>query len=470
MTSNSDFASVKIWVPEGSLGSGMFPEEAVQALALGPQAIALDAGSTDSGASYLAEGKSKNSRGAVKADLELIMGAREKAKIPMLIGTAGQAGGDKNVDWTLDVIMEVAREKNYKPKIAVLYSEQSPELLKKKLQEGKIQNLPPLGDLNESLIDRCLHIVALMGPEPYFEALEAGADIIVGGRCSDPAVIAAFALWKGAPAGPAWHAGKVSECGGQATSGASGRRGVFIEIHKDGFDIQPVCPNEKATINGISGHLLYENKDPWKLTEPGGELDVTESEYIQLDDRTVRVTGSVWHPKPYTMKLEGAAGDHYQTIMMIGVADPNVLADPDAFHDRMVDKLNERALAAEGAVKGEFSMSFRFYGWNALTGVKPPKDTPKPTEIGIMCVISAKTQEIASQIAKTCNPWFFHIPLRDGMEMPSYGLIFSPADVDRGLAYEFILNHVVHVENPLELVRMKILGSDAIREKGNIDA
>ncbi|MBL4803123.1 MAG: acyclic terpene utilization AtuA family protein [Emcibacter sp.] len=468
MSKDTTFKSVKIYVPVGSLGVGIFAEEVGIAMAMKPDVMAMDAGSTDSGAAYLAKGVSKNNRRAVKADLELLMAAQQKAKIPILIGTSGQAGGDLNVNWTKEIVLEVARENGYTPKIAVLYSEQSPELIKQKLADGKITNLPPLGDLDDETIDKCLHIVALMGPEPYFTALEAGADIILGGRSSDPAVIAAFGLWKGAPAGPSWHAGKVSECAGQATSAADGRMGVIIEIDQDGFNIEPINPANKATVKSISGHLLYENKDPWRLTEPGGVVDATGSEYEQLTETKVRVTGTKWEPMPYTMKIEGASGHLFQTIMVIGITDPNVLAEPQVFHDRMVEILHARALSATDAVDGEFSISVRMYGWNGVNGVAPPEDTPRPREIGAMCVITANSQEMASEIAKACNPYFFHMPIRDGMEMPSYGLAFSPADIDRGAVYQFELNHVVHIDDPMELVRMEII--DTAENKENLDA
>lgn len=462
--SKSESTSVRVYVPQGSLGVGLFPEEIEYALAHKPDAIALDAGSTDSGAAYLAKGVSKNDRGSVKRDLELLMGAQHEAGIPILIGTAGQAGGDKNVDWTRDIVLEIAGEKGYTPKVALLYSEQAPTLVKQKLGAGKISNLPPLGDLDEAQIDSCVHIVALMGPEPYFAALEAGADIIIGGRASDPAVIAAFPLWKGAPAGPSWHAGKIAECGAQATSANTGQRGVLMEIHADGFDVEPVDPSFIATVDGISGHLLYENKNPWRLTEPGGELDVTGCEYVQLTESKVRVTGSQWHPQPYTMKLEGASANLFQTIMIVGIADPDVLADPQAFHDKMLAVLTERAKSATGVEDGDFHISLRMYGWNGVSGMAPPPGSV-PLEIGLMGVVTAKTQELASDIAKACNPYFFHMPIRMGMELPSYGWAFTPGDIDRGPVYQFVLNHVVSIDDPLELVRIELLDSDDLKVK-----
>jgi len=447
---------VRVYVPQGSLGVGIFPEEIDLALALEPHAMALDAGSTDSGAAYLGTGRSKNDRGSVKRDLELLMAAQQRAGIPILIGTAGQAGGDLNVDWTRDIVLEIARQRGYDLKVAVLYSEQQPALIKQKLADGRISPLAPLGELEEATIDRCLHIVALMGPEPYFAALEAGADIVIGGRTSDPAVIASYALWKGAPAGPSWHAGKIAECGGQATSANTGQRGVMLQIDADGFDVWPVDPQFTASVDSISGHLLYETKNPWRLTEPGGELDVTACAYTQVDERTVRVTGSEWRPAPYTMKIEGASGDLFQTIMIVGIADPDVLAEPDAFHDKMVGVLNDRAVQATGLARDAFDISVRMYGWNGVSGMTPPPGST-PLEIGMMAVITAETQELASHIAKACNPYFFHMPLRMGMELPSYGWPFTPGDIDRGAVYEFVLNHVVGVDDPLELVRMEIL-------------
>ena len=75
------------------------------------------------------------------------------------------------------------------------------------------------------------------------------------------------------------------------------------------------------------------------LTEPGGVLDVTAAQYAAVDDRVVRVTGSVWKPQPYTMKLEGAGAGRYQTLMLVGIQDPDVLSRVDEFHDKMLAAL-----------------------------------------------------------------------------------------------------------------------------------
>ncbi len=46
--------------------------------------------------------------------------------------------------------------------------------------------------------------------------------------------------------------------------------------------------------------------------------------------------------------------------------------------------------------------------------------------------------------------------------MPSYGFPFSPAEVERGQVFEFKLNHIVHVDEPLTLVRTEIIGGEEL--------
>ncbi len=454
--------AVTILVPCGSLGAGVREEEIARGLEMGAQVIASDAGSTDSGAAYLAKGTSKNTHGAVKRDLTILMAAARKADIPLVIGTCGQAGGDLNLDWTAGIVAEVAEAMGWAPKVALLYSEQDKAALKAANAQGRIRALPPLGALDDATIDGCDHIVAALGPEPYIAALEQGADIVLGGRTTDTAVIASFALMKGVPAGACWHAGKVSECGAVCSVRRVPGSGVIMTIDAEGFEIEPLNTNNCCTVASVSGHMLYENSDPFRLYEPGGVLDVTHACYEQVSERRVRVTGSVWEPQPYTMKLEGASSGRFQTIMLIGIEDPIVLAELDSFHDRMLAICHERVTKNLGEAAGDYHISLRLYGWNAVSGEPVAEGTPPPREVGVLFVATAATQELATQIARACNPVFFHMAMPAHEEMPSYGFAFSPADIERGAVYEFRLNHVIACD-PYELARTQWM--DLVREE-----
>ncbi|WP_246263441.1 acyclic terpene utilization AtuA family protein [Caulobacter soli] len=420
---------------------------------MGAHAIATDAGSTDSGAAYLALGMSKNNRSSVKRDLAILMKAGAEAGIPVIVGTSGQAGGDKNVDWTRDIALEIAAEHGLNPKIALLYSEVDKASLKVRNAAGQVKPLAPLGALDDATIDSCDHIVAVLGAEPYVSALEAGADLILGGRTTDTAVLSSFALLKGAPWGPAWHAAKIAECGSQCAVYRTKGAGVMISIDNDGFEVETLSLENRCDPHSVSAHMLYENSNPFRLTEPGGVLDVTQARYVALDERRVGVTGSVWEKTPYTVKLEGAGAGGYQTIMLVGIQDPEVLSRLDEFHDKMLAALRHRVDTTIGAAAGDYHISLRLYGWNAVSGDKPSEGTPAPREVGVLFVATAATQDMASQIAKACNAWFFHFPIVEDEELPSYGFAFTPADIERGAVYEFKLNHVVELDDPMELVR-----------------
>ena len=453
MSDQSD-QPTRILVPAGALGSGVRADELEAGLALAPHAIALDAGSTDSGPAYLASGKSKYSRQAVKRDLSLLMGARAKANIPLLIGSCGTSGCDAALDWTLEIVLELAREQGSSPRIALLYSEQDKMALKARAAAGAIRPLAPMGELDAATLDACIHIVALIGPEPYIAAVEQGADIVLGGRTTDTAVLSAVALMHGQHVGAAWHAAKIAECGGLCTLNPTSP-GVMMSVDREGFTISPLSPANACTPQTVSAHMLYENSDPFRLVEPGGVLDVTDAQYSALDDRSVRVTGSRWEPAAYTMKLEGAGGGAFQTIMLIGIEDPAVLADIDGFLARMSHVLKRKVERTLGAQAQGADISLRPYGWNAVSGRKPPEGAAPPREIGLLFVATAETQALATEIAKVCNPIFFHFPVREGKELPSYAFPFSPAEIERGQVFEFHLNHVVETTSPFELVRTR---------------
>ena len=446
--------TVNVLVPAGSLGAGVREAEIAYGLAQGAHVIACDAGSTDSGASYLAKGMSKNNRGAVKRDLLILMRAQAEAGIPIVVGTCGQAGGDLNLAWTAGIVREVAAELGASPRVALISSEQGKETVKALLAAGRITPLAPLAALREETIDACDHIVAAMGVEPFIQALEAGADIVLAGRATDTAVLACYPILKGASWGAAWHAGKTGECGGLCTKDPTRSGGVLLRVGAGRFTVEPLNPAVACDVQSVSGHMLYENSDPFRLVEPGGVLDVSQARYRQVDSRTVEVTGSEWEEHPYTLKLEGAGGGKYQTIMLVGVQDPDVLGDVEGFHDRLLAALRDRVgktMPAE--VVADCHVSLRMYGWNGVSGVPVPPGSPPPREIAMLFVATGATQEIATDIARACNPYFFHYPARMGKELPSYAFPFAPADIPRGQVFEFKLNHVVAVEDPMELVR-----------------
>lgn len=440
--------------PTGALGAGILREHVDYGIARGAHAIAVDAGSTDSGPAYLARGVSKMPREAVRRDLLVLMSAAHAAGIPLLVGSCGTSGTREGVDWTRDIALDVAAELGIAPVIACLYSDVDPTLLRERNADGRVRPLPPHGELDDATIDACDHIVALMGPEPYVAAVQAGADIVLGGRTTDTAVLAAVPLMHGRSVAAAWHAGKIAECGGQCTVNPR-TGGVIFAVNDTGFEIEPLNTSNWCSPESVSTHMLYESSDPVHLIEPGGVLDVGDATYTQIDPRTVRVEGARWETRAYTMKLEGASSGRFQTIMIVGIEDPEVLAELNLFESGMMAALHARVQTTFGADAGNYDLSLRIYGWNGVSGRAMPDQAAVPHEVGVMLVITAETQDLANRLAKLLNTTFFHLPLKRGIEMPSYAFPFTPAEVPRGQLYQFRLNHVVEAHDGLELVETR---------------
>ncbi len=76
------------------------------------------------------------------------------------------------------------------------------------------------------------------------------------------------------------------------------------------------------------------------MREPGGTLDATDARYTAVDPRSVRVEGSAFESAgQYTTKLEGATPVGWQTTILVGIADPHVLADVEKFRALVLDYL-----------------------------------------------------------------------------------------------------------------------------------
>ncbi len=436
------------------LGAGFTEASLRRGIDLGAHAIAIDGGSTDSGPFYLGTAAPKMPAEAIAADLRLMLMHGARARIPVMVGSAGTSGTDAGVDWIADIVEELSVELGLRLRLARIYSEQSPDTLSRYLEAGRISPLPPSTQLQPDTFDRCAHIVALLGAEPFCKALQGGADVIVAGRATDTAAIAALPLLYGLPPGPAWHAAKTAECGGQCTTNPRGG-GVLITVDQDGFTVEPLDLDSACTPTSVAAHMLYENADPNRMREPSGSLDVEDANYDALDERRVRVSGSTFVAEPYTMKLEGSALAGYQTLAIAGIKDTEVLANIDLWSTTLRDFIVHKARTVLAVGEDDVHVEIRCYGYNAVLGTIDP-DTTVPREVGAMLIVTARDQQTATKVVKLANPYLLHMPLPGMTHLPSFAFMSSPAEMERGPIYEFVLNHVVAIDRPDELCRTEV--------------
>lgn len=439
---------ISILSPTAILGYG-FPESSFRAgMARLPNAIAVDAGSTDPGPYYLGSGQSFTNREAVKRDLALIIEAGLDAEIPVLIGTAGGSGAAPHLSWCLEIVNDVLVELNQTARVAHIESDQMANDLITALHQHRISPLGPVPSLTVADISESTHIVAQMGVEPVIAALKEGAQIVVAGRCYDPAVFAAVPVMQGFSEALALHMGKILECAAIAAIPGSGSDCMLGTLDASGFVLEALNPDRRCTVTSVAAHTLYEKSDPRLLPGPGGVLDLTGCQFEQMDDRRVRVTGTQFvKSDQYTIKLEGAKPVGYRTISLAGIRSPDLIAQLDTVLESVKDQVFQNFGEIETA---EVKLLFRCYGRDGVMGELEPMRQAQPHEIGLVIEVVAKTQALADTVCSFARSTLLHIGY-PGRQSTAGNLAFpySPSDSSHGLVYEFSVYHLLTVDDPL---------------------
>jgi len=165
---------------------------------------------------------------------------------------------------------------------------------------------------------------AYIGAQPIAAALQAGADIVVCGRVSDPSLVVGPAM---AHYGWAWDdwdrlgratmVGHLLECGTQVTGGYFADPGYkdvpgldqlgypIAEIDADGHCtlFKPQGTGGCITPATVKEQLLYEIHDPAQYLTPDVVADITQAQVHAVGPDRVRLEGVRGHPRPDTLKV-----------------------------------------------------------------------------------------------------------------------------------------------------------------------
>jgi hypothetical protein len=431
----------------GMLGYG-FPEETLvrvrdEQLAF----VGVDGGSTDPGPYYLGSGKGFVKPLQIRRDLELALELARDKQIPLIIGSSGGSGAKPHVDGFVEILLDIAKQRGDAFKLAVIYADLDHSVIKKALVEERISPCGPVPELQLEQIDRIHNPVAQFGVEPIIGALEAGADVIVSGRCCDTAVFASYPIWKGIDPGLAMHCAKIAECGALCAVPVGANDSLLCTISPDSFVVEPVNPDRRCTPESVAAHSLYEQPNPECFFEPEGMVDMRETVFEQYRPRAVKAHGTrLRPPQKKTLKLEGAVLKGYRAVTIAGTCDPMVIAYIDELEAgvRKGVAANLKGVVDEDA----YRLIFRRYGLDAATFVKP-EPAAAPHEIGLMIEAVAPTQDLADTIVSLARSTALHQPF-PGRKATAGNLAFpfSPSDLSGGPVYEFALYHLMEVDDP----------------------
>ena len=447
---------IRVLSPTGNLGYG-FPRELLAvAMARKPHVIAVDGGSTDGGPYYLGyePGVGPPRDGAFKEfiarDLEPLICAARAANIPLIVGSAGFAGGDLHLAGTLSIAMEIAQRNGLTFQLATIRAEVDKPYLLEKFRAGAMSPCGAAPPLTETDILESVRIVGQMGVEPFVSALNQNADVILAGRANDPSMFAALPWQQGFDRGLALHMAKILECGAIAADPGSGSDMLLGTLRKDHFVVEPIHPDRRCTVQSVAAHSLYEKSDPTTIYGPGGRVELSDVRFEQRTERSVSVYGSRFvESDDYEIKLEGAARTGFRAISIAGIRDPSVIAHLDVL-------LTQARLQASRSyptlASGEAKVIFHRYGMDAVMGVLEPTPQLHPHEIGLVIECIAETQALATAIVGTVRSALLHMGFSGRMSTAgNLAFPFSPQDIPTGPVYRFSVYHLMRESNPARI-------------------
>ena len=439
----------------GMVGLGFSYRGFQAGLALEPDMIGCDAGTADTGPGPLGSGLPPKGKLAVACDLRIMLRGARELGVPLVIGSCGGAGADPHLEATRDILVEIAREDGHHLRLALVHAEQDRRAVVTALREGRIRPLGPVPELTVEAVEASSHIVGMMGAQPLIDALDAGADVVLAGRATDPAIFASAALRHGVAPGPAWHAAKSIDKGALATEAPMEGSPVLATVDDDGFVVEPTKVGARCTVASVAGITMHENPDPWSIYQPSGAITSRHATYEQLDERRVRVTGSEFMPAATpSIKLEGARLVGHRAIMIAGVRDPRLLARLDDFL-AAYRALLEKVFASLGVAEGDYRLLLRVYGRDGVMGRFEPQPDVLGKEVCLIVDVVADDPELAytlaSRAGSTGTRFDFTGRLGNGA---NFAYPFSLPVIRVGPVYEWSVWHLLDTPDeaaPFEL-------------------
>lgn len=431
----------------GFMGYG-FPEQSLlTGIRKKPHVIGADNGSTDPGPYYLGSGESLIKRPQMLRDLGLALAAAREVGVPLIIGSAGTAGGDPHVDSVLEILNYLSKRDNHSYRLAVIRSELEKQLVLDAIKSDKVRPLGNQLTISEYDVRASERIVGQMGVGPFVRALEGGADVIIAGRSCDTAIFASMAAMKGFDLGLAYHMAKIIECGAQCAIPTGTNDSIMATLYEDYFELEPMNPLRSLTPTSVAAHMMYEQPDPYIFHEPEGIVDLHGSNIEMTPEGRIRVEGSKFEVSTNpTIKLEAARLVGYRTITVAGIADPILIDHLEEVKQGVRETVDSML---RGADVNRYELRFTTYGIDGVLMASDSSRNCSPEEVGLLIEAIGDDQETADAVLSLARSTFMHFGFT-GRKATGGNLAFpfSPSDFKGGPVYEFSIYHTMEVDDP----------------------
>lgn len=265
---------------------------------------------------------------------------------------------------------------------------------------------------------------AYLGVEGILKALKEGADVVITGRVSDPAIFMAplihefgWDLEDWDKLGKGTMVGHLLECGGQVTGGyyaEPGKKDVPGVGHI-GFPIAEVSEDGSVVITKVDGsgglvtvdtcaeQICYEIHDPSKYITPDVVADFKGIRFTQDGKDRVKAEGATGNPKTETFKCSIGYKDCYIGDGEISYGGPGCLERAKLALEIVKERL-------ELVAPGQFDeMKFDLIGCNSLYW-NPEYNYNGPSEVRVRVAGRAKTKAVADLVANEVEALYTNGP------------------------------------------------------------
>jgi hypothetical protein len=258
--------------------------------------------------------------------------------------------------------------------------------------------------------NRLLSANAYLGAEPMAKALGAGADIVITGRASDPALFLAPMIHAFGWAMDDWNllgqgtvAGHLLECAGQITGGYFADPGYknIPDLARLGFPIGEVGEDGSLVITKVEGsggavtartckeQLLYEVHDPTQYIQPDVVADFSQVRVEEIAQDRVRVSGGRGTARTNTLKVSVGYVDSFIGEGQISYAGPGALA-----RGRLALEIVRERLQLTGVAASEWR--FELIGVDSLHGAQVSAHANEPYEVRLR--VAGRTESLREAI------------------------------------------------------------------------
>jgi Acyclic terpene utilisation family protein AtuA len=262
----------------------------------------------------------------------------------------------------------------------------------------------------KGLGNRLLSANAYLGAEPMAEALAGGADIVITGRASDPALFLAPMVHAFGWAMDDWNllgqgtvAGHLLECAGQVTGGYFADPGYkdIADLARLGFPIGEVGEDGGLVVTKVEGsggavtaqtcreQLLYEVHDPTRYLQPDVTADFSQVRVEEIGKDRVRISGGRGSKRTVTLKVSVGYVDSYIGEGQISYAGPGALARGRLALDIVRERLKLTGVAAS-------ELRFDLIGVDSLHGTEISAHAGEPYEVRVR--VAGRTENLREAI------------------------------------------------------------------------